>query len=237
MQLDVYVGMLRDLGMDDAATELAAEADFTAYPSSPVYSPGSPTLEVPLPYEPPEVPYLAYEAPQYLPSFVQLTHIQPGRGFSPYKRLVHLQHHLDQLMGVGTSTKIALDTLKVIRKARINPKTPFAYQRSRLAIKRAGLGSPGYRKIFWALREMGGYQIKLTGNQEKNIKEDFLRLTEAFDRMKQRKNFPSYYVMIQLLFSKWGVDCFYKLPTIKDSKKYEKLLGMYRELRFSNTQV
>ncbi len=224
LHLDVYAEMLRQAGFEAAAADLEAPEPIAPPPAR------SPTPPPPLPSP---ASYMEYEPPQYLPSYTQLQHIKLERGFAPYRRQTHFQHHLDQLMGVGEPTPVSRKVLSLLRRAKLNVHAAFAYYRARAIVKRNGLGSHGYRQIFWALREMGGRVLQLTGEQEQAMKRDFEMLCEAFDRRRLRKNFLSYPVVIQLLLSKYNVTSYYKLPSVKDERKYARLMEMYRQLRFS----
>lgn len=221
----VYASMLSNAGIAVSSEELAAMVSDGHHAGSGEPDVGDAIVQAPYQY-----PF--WEEPKYLPSFTHLTHLQADRGFVPYRRKTHFQHLLEQVQGCIDSSPIARKTLTTLRRARVNPKKPYAYHRSRLILKRKGMGSAAYRCIFWALKTMGGPVLKLKPAEETALKKDFDELCECFERSEgQRKNFLSYYVVLQLLLSKWKIPCFYKLPTVKDTKKFNRVLDMYRSMR------
>lgn len=208
---DVYAAMLREAGIDISSAEL--NADVTA-PSHLLSPPPSPRRE---------------EPPQQLPSFVHLQQLVQDPRHVPYKRASHFATHLAQLTGHAWHEDL-LAVERRLKKARVKVTDEMAYFRVRRLLKRWGYGSREYRCIFGILRHMGGAVLRLSYPQETALRQDFDRLSAAFDSAKPmhgRKNFLSYYLVVQLLLDKYKIRCHYKLPSIKDTNKFKALMAAY----------
>lgn len=174
-----------------------------------------------------------WEPPVQILGFQHLTHIRMERGYSPYKKIGYFSHLLDQYLGRNYEQSICPQVLKILKRHKLNVHKKNAYFLARKYLKQAGHTSPAYRRIFWALKKLGGYGLRISPQLEELIKADFEGLAELFDQknFEGRKNMISYNLVMQIIFARHGVTSFYHLPGIKDSKKYQSLLDMYRELR------
>lgn len=214
-----YAEMLRELGIEVSDDEVLGE----------VLSGGDAEMAV-------EAAVEEEERPKMIPGFQHMQHMYRERDYVPYRRVSHFVQMLDQTQGFPSGDReIGRDVLRLLRRKRVDPKHRMAYFRARRILKENGYSSPEYRRIFWALREMGGPVPSVDGSLIVRMQKDFEGLSKAFDvwraRKTGRKNFPSYYLIVQLMFKKYGVKSFYELPSIKDRKKFDKLMSMYRELR------
>jgi hypothetical protein len=219
----LIVSMLHEIGIEVTAEALEPDtmppADLDYAPSSPSYVPPSPTLSA------------QDEAPIQLPSFVQLTHVQPERSRVPYKRITHFAAHLAQLCGRMDCSRLPKGIVRRLRRSGVKPTEPAAYFRCRRLLKRWGFSSPEYRCIFSILKQMGGPVLRLSYAQETALRNDFARLCALFDRQQplgeRRKNFISYYLITQLLLKKYRIATHYILPSIKDRHKFAGLVDAY----------
>jgi len=182
-----------------------------------------------------------------LPSFVHLTHLQRIAPSAPYKRTTHFAAHLDQLLGRNASHEDA-PLIARLRQAGIDITSRSAYFTVRSTLKRWGYTSPHYRRIFSLIKALGGKVMTLSYYQEVEVRRLFEILSFRFSRraraglcgkgtvrdgtggMKPRKNFPSYYLILQVLLSRVGVRSHYLLPSIKDSSKFSHLITLYQSL-------
>lgn len=215
--------MLGEMGIQVSPESLFEEPPppYEPAPSSPSYCPPSPT----------------YEEYKALPSFQHLTHVQPERPRVPYKRTTHFAAHLAQVTGRVSTLSLPPGIVRRLRRAGVKPTKPDSYFRIRRLLKKWGNSSPEYRCIFTLLKKMGGPVVTLSYEQERAIRQDFEQLSRLWDRQKPlgetRKNFPSYYLVVQLLFKKHGIQSFYTLPSIKDTKKFDSIVEAYQQVTHS----
>jgi hypothetical protein len=190
--------------------------------------------------------YLFYE-PADLPSFVHLSHLQRITPSAPYKRTTHFAAHLDQLLG---RNGLLEDTALIARLKRsgVDMTDRNAYFTIRTTLKLWGYTSPHYRRIFSFIKALGGKVMTLSYSQEVEIRRLFEILSSRFSRraraalcgkgtvrdetgeMRPRKNFPSYYLILQVLLSRVGARSHYLLPSIKDTSKFGHLITLYQSL-------
>jgi hypothetical protein len=209
---EIYASMLAEVGVDGvSAASLMAQPQLIEPPSSP----------------PPEEPEF-----RSIPSFVHMQQLQPERSYVPYKRMTHFIQHLAQLTGRNGAGAEMDEVRTRVLEAGVAADDTMAYFKIRALMKTWGYTSPHYRRIFAMLKTMGGKVLTLSYQQEMALRHDFVALCEVFkERMvgrTQRKNFISYYLIIQLLLSKYRIVSYYKLPSVKDSAKFHHLLDMYR---------
>ena len=190
--------------------------------------------------------YLFYE-PADLPSFVHLSHLQRITPSAPYKRTTHFAAHLDQILGRNglLEDKPIIARLK---RSGVDLTDRNAYFTIRATLKRWGYTSPHYRRIFSFIKALGGKVITLSYYQEVEMRRLFEILSSRFSRSaraalcgkgtvraetgerRPRKNFPSYYLIVQVLLSRAGVRSHYLLPSIKDTTKFDHLITLYQSL-------
>ena len=217
-----YAEMLRELGFDVQPLELAELEQ--APPPEPVPEETQDEIEM---------------NRAGLVGFVHGSHMSATRIYVPYKRMTHFSAHLTQLTG-GNGGRWMKPLVTRLKKAGVKPQDKMAYFRVRKLLKKWGYTSPHYRRIFALLREMGGKTLQLRYDQEQAIRQDFLRLDSSFAEKerqgmlkhghggaKRRKNFVSYYLIIQLLLDKYSIKSFYKLPSVKDEEKFRSLVSIY----------
>ena len=170
------------------------------------------------------------EEPQrMIPSFVHMTHMTADRPYVPYKRMTHFIQHCVQVTGRNWSPELQ-PIVRRLKKAGVKVKDPMAYFRVRRLLKKWGFTSPHYRTIFALLKQMGGEVVAVPYKYEMALRQDFERLCAAFDESRSihgRKNFLSYYLVVQLLLDKYKIRSFYKLPSIKDRVKFSSLVETY----------
>ena len=218
--LDAFADMLGELGISLTPEELMEGA------------PASASAAV-VPYA--DVTVHRHEEHKMLPSFVHMTHLVPERSYVPYKRITHFVQHLAQVTGRNWREE-DWKVVDSLRREKVDVADPMAYFTVRRLLKRWGYTSPHYRRIFAMLRKMGsGSVLTLSYQQERVIRTDFLTLCRKFEhrhghRGSGRKNFISYYLIVQLLLIKYGVESYYDLPSIKDNSKFRALIDMYKSL-------
>ena len=87
---------------------------------------------------------------------------------------------------------------------------------------------------------MGGPVLKLSYAEETAMRDDFQRLCTLFDQHqplgRRRKNFISYYLIVQLLLKKYHVPTYYVLPSIKDKHKFGGLVDAYCTITLAHRQ-
>lgn len=170
-----------------------------------------------------------------LPSFVHLTHLTRDRMHTPYRRATHFAHHMEQLTGRNADPTTLKPLIRRLKRAGVKAdREPMAYYRVRRLLKRWGYGPREYRCIFAMLKAMGGPVLSLSYPQEQAIRSDFEALCAAFDQRREvqgggggRKNFLSYYLVIQLLLDKYRIPSFYRLPSVKDVGKFRAIMEHY----------
>ena len=211
----VFAEMLQEIGVDVTAESLLPD---------PLPAPDEPVPVSPSDYDP---------TPRQLPSFQHLTHTT-WLARIPYKRLTHFTTHLAQVtgrLGIGGLPK---GIIRRLRRSGVKPAEQGAYFRIRRLLKRWGYSSTEYRRIFAILKAMNGPMIRLTYGTEMAMRRDFQHLCDMFDRRQplggQRKNFLSYYLVVQLLLKKYKVKSYYTLPSIKDVGKFQVLVDAYASL-------
>lgn len=221
-QADMIASMLQELGIDVTPESLGVDE-----PAHQLKSVADPLTE--------NIP------PKMIPSFEHLTHLQPERARVPYKRLTHFSAHLAQLCGRVSTAALPKGIVRRLRRSGVKPTEQAAYFRCRRLLKRWGYSSAQYRCIFTILKRMGGPVLNLSYAQEVAMRRDFGRLCALFDRQQPlgttRKNFISYYLITQLLLKKYGIPCYYTLPSIKDKLKFTSLIAAYCDISESALSV
>lgn len=233
--------LLGEVGIDVSTAELLEESSNTQPPPNP---PQPPQLSQPLSDQTDE----EFDDPSPdLPSFVHLTHLQRITPSAPYKRTTHFAAHLDQLLGRNGLAEDA-PIITRLQRAGLDVTARTAYFAVRSTLKKWGYTSPHYRRIFSMLKALGGKVMHLSYSQEMEVRRLFEVLSSRFSRralaglcgkgtvrdgrggMRPRKNFPSYYLILQVLLSRVGVRSHYLLPSIKDASKFSHLITLYHSL-------
>ncbi len=217
----IFAEMFAEIGLDISAASLL--------PDTPPPSPSASASES----------SSASESPRQLPSFQHLTHLQPCRVRVPYKRITHFAAHLAQLTGRVKLDALPKGIVRRLRRSGVKPGEQGAYFRVRRLLKRWGYSSPQYRCIFALLKQMGGHIPRLSYAQESALRADFDILCRRWEQLKAtlgpgRKNFPSYYLITQLLLKKYGVPIYYSLPSIKDNRKFNLIVEAYQAVTHSH---
>jgi hypothetical protein len=214
---ETYALMLRELGIEVAAADVTPDAADVAPP-------------LPLPREPRND--FADEFEMQV-GFEHMTHLVPHRPYAPYKRMTYFSQLLAQVTGRNGDEASMRPIISRLKRAGVKVGDEMAYFRIRRLLKKWGYTSPQYRQIFAMLKAMGGQVLKLTYGYEMRIRGDFSNLCRAFEKggsLHGRKNFLSYFVVVQLLVKKYRLPCFYKLPSIKDTQKFQSLVDLYYKL-------
>lgn len=218
----IFAEMFAEIGIAVTAESLLPDTP----PSSPVYCPSSPSTS---------------SSYGQLPSFEHMTHMQPCRVRIPYKRSTHFAAHLAQLTGRVKLDALPKGIVRRLRRSGVKPTEQGAYFRIRRLLKKWGYSSPQYRCIFAILKQMGGPTPRLSYAQERALRQDFDSLTKSWNRLKsqlgmERKNFPSYYLITQLLLKKYKIPIYYSLPSIKDNRKFNLIVDAYQCITHSMLQ-
>lgn len=219
----IFAEMFAEIGLDISAKSLLPDTP----PSSPTYQPSSPSAASDMSEQ------------VQLPSFEHMTHLQPCRVRIPYKRGTHFAAHLAQLTGRVKLDALPKGIVRRLRRSGVKPAEPGAYFRIRRLLKRWGYSSPQYRCIFALLKQMGGPTPRLSYTQEAALRKDFDVLCRRWNQLKGqlgdgRKNFPSYYLITQLLLKKYKIPIYYSLPSIKDNRKFNLIVEAYQSITDSH---
>lgn len=214
----MIASMLGEIGIDVRQEDLAESESECETPTSPIYTcPPSP---------------LERRPPSQLPSYEHLTHLQPERTRVPYKRATHFATHLAQITGNVDTAGLPKGIVRRLRRSGVKPLERGAYFRCRRLLKKWGYSSAEYRCVFAILKKMGGPVVRIPGYVEQRMKHDFDRLCGLFHQRtplgSSRKNFISYYLIVQLLLSKYRIRSYYELPSIKDKAKFLSLIDAYK---------
>lgn len=215
----IFAEMFAEIGLNITAKSLLPDTP----PPSPTYTPASPGASS------------TSTGPIQLPSFQHLTHLQPCRVRVPYKRTTHFAAHLAQLTGRVKLDALPKGIVRRLRRSGVKPTEQGAYFRIRRLLKRWGYSSPQYRCIFALLKQMGGPIPRLSYPQEVALRADFDMLCRRWEQLKPRlgdgrKNFPSYYLITQLLLKKYRIPIYYSLPSIKDNRKFNLIVEAYQAI-------
>lgn len=218
----IFAEMFAELGIPVTAKSLLPDTP----PPSPVYCPPSPSSST-----------TSYGQ---LPSYEHLTHLHPCRARVPYKRSTHFGAHLAQLTGRVKLDALPKGIVRRLRRSGVKPTEQGAYFRIRRLLKRWGYSSPQYRCIFAILKQMGGPIPRISYQQETALRKDFEQLCGVWEKLKarlgrDRKNFPSYYLITQLLLKKYKIPIYYSLPSIKDNRKFNLIVEAYQLTTGSET--
>lgn len=211
---ETYALMLRELGIDVAAADVTPDAIDVAPPLPPAYVPRNDFAD----------------EFQEMVGFEHMTHLVPARPYAPYKRMTYFSQLLAQATGRNGDVAMMKPIISRLKRAGVKTGDEMAYFRIRRLLKKWGYTSPHYRQIFAMLRAMGGPVLKISYAYEVRIRADFANLCRAFEAggsLHGRKNFMSYFLVMQLLVDKYKLRCFYKLPSIKDSQKFKSLVALY----------
>lgn len=213
---ETYALMLRELGIDVGPADVTPDDSDVAPPSPAAYTPRN-----------------DFEDFEMVVGFEHMTHLVPARPYAPYKRMTYFSQLLAQATGRNGDPAMMKPIISRLKRAGVKVGDEMAYFRVRRLLKKWGYTSPQYRQIFAMLRSMGGPVLKLTYGYEVRIRQDFSNLCRAFEKggsLHGRKNFLSYFVVVQLLVKKYKLPCFYKLPSIKDSQKFASLVDLYHNI-------
>ena len=214
----IFAGMLADVGITVTEQSLLPDPLPRDLQAS-ITPPSSPSDYDPIPH--------------MIPSFVHLSHTT-FRSRIPYKRTTYFAAHLAQITGRLGLEGLPQGIIRRLRRSGVKPMEPTAYFRCRRLLKRWGYSSPEYRRIFAILKAMGGPVVSLSYGRETAIKEDFEHLCQLFEQRRplgvQRKNFLSYYLVIQFLLKKYQIPQYYVLPSIKDTTKFTLLCQAYSSM-------
>lgn len=218
----IYASMLRDIGITVSDDEIERGAEPLPTPASP---PWVPDRMSPSPIEGPP------EHPVFVVGYVHMSHLQPPRRRQTYSARSHFHAVLSQVIGRLPSSPILDDTLRILRRSRLNVHHPLAYFRARTILRKQGKTSPHYRCIFTALGLLGGALPHVSSVAEQQICLDFERLDQRWkchpEQHVGRSSRPSFYCVVRFLFEKYGVVSFYALPGLKDRNKYNHTVELY----------
>lgn len=220
---NIFAEMFAEIGIEVTAKSLMPDTP----PTSPIYCPSSPSS--------------SRSSYAQLPSYEHLTHLHPCRVRVPYKRSTHFAAHLAQLTGRVKTDVLPKGIVRRLRRSGVKPAEQGAYFRIRRLLKRWGYSSPQYRCIFAILKQMGGPIPRLSYTQEQALRQDFDSLCRMWNKLqpqlgKDRKNFPSYYLITQLLLKKYKIPIYYSLPSIKDNRKFNLIVEAYQTITQSRLQ-
>lgn len=177
-----------------------------------------------LPTSPPSTPPPYYnphddETPYVLSYKQEVDHRSKVKKKVAYKRLTHFVEHLQRLQAREFAT-LPPQLLEEAARQNFDLTDPDLYFEIRTWMKTRKYHRKYYEHIFLLIKLLGGATINIPETLEYTwVKKLFPDLERAWLKSQHsRHNFPSYYVLLQILLHQNSIHTPYRLPTVSRRK-------------------